>query len=140
MFVHTRAILPCCIFGPCPSVRMPLSPDRGLPLCTNRVLHARPQSSNERPPPFIVGLIRSPKSCFTTLIQDCTLNLSITHSLFCTHYTGPVVVFTFATLVGPLDPNLDLQCSQSINSLSVHLFNKLNCPTIIPSLVTVAPW
>ena len=31
-FIHTRTILPCLIFGPCSSVRVPLSPDRGLTL------------------------------------------------------------------------------------------------------------
>ena len=56
-FVHTRVIFPCHIFGPCSSVRVPLSPDRGLPLSPNSVLHVRPQISTECPPPFIVGLI-----------------------------------------------------------------------------------
>ena len=56
-FVHTRAILPYRIFGPCLSVRVSLSPDRGLPLSTNSVLHIRPQISTKRPPLCIVGLI-----------------------------------------------------------------------------------
>ena len=38
--------------------RVPLSPDRGLPLSPNSVLHVWHQISTERPPPFIVGLIR----------------------------------------------------------------------------------
>ena len=57
-FVCTRATLPCHIFGLCPSVCVPLSPDRGLPLSPNSVLHVRPQISTERPQQFIVGLIR----------------------------------------------------------------------------------
>ena len=57
MFVRTHAILPGRVFGPCSSVRMPLSLDRGLPLSPNSVLHVRPQISTERPPPFIMGLI-----------------------------------------------------------------------------------
>ena len=85
MFVHTHAIIPCRIFGPRLSVRVPLYPDRGLPLSPNSVLHVRPKISTERPPPFIVGLIRSPQSCFITFIQDFTLNLSITLSSFGTH-------------------------------------------------------
>ena len=40
-------------------MRVPLSPDRGLPLSTNRFLHVLPQISNERPPLFIVVLIRA---------------------------------------------------------------------------------
>ena len=124
MFVHTHAILPCCIFGLYLSMRVPLSPDRGLPSSTNIILHVRPQISNERPPPFIVGLIWSPQSCFITLIQDCTINISITHSSFGTNWTGPLVFVTFVTYVGRLDATIDLQCSESIQSLLVLLFNK----------------
>ena len=113
---------------------------RGLLLYNNIVLHVRPQISAKLPPPVIVGLIRPPQSCFIKLIQDCTLNISITHSSFGTHWPGPLVVVPFATEVGPLDNTIDLQCYQSINSLLVHLFNNWNCPTIIPSLVEVAPW
>ena len=58
MFVCTHDILPCCVFGPCLSVHVPLSPDRGLPLSPNIVLHVLPQISIERPLPFIVVLIR----------------------------------------------------------------------------------
>ena len=47
--VRTHAILPCRIFGPCLSVRAPLSPDRGLPLSANCVLHVWPE--------IILGLI-----------------------------------------------------------------------------------
>ena len=140
MFIHTRAILSCRIFGPCSSVRVPLSHDRGLHWSTNSILHVWPQISTGRPPPFIEGLIWSPQSCFIKLIQDCTLKLSITQSSFGTHWPGPLVVVPFATRVGPLDYTLDLQCFQSINSLLVHLFNKWNCPTTIPYLVAVAPW
>ena len=61
MFVCKRAILPCCIFGLWLSVCVPLSPDRGLPLSNNSVLHVWPQLSTEHPPPFIVGLIWSPQ-------------------------------------------------------------------------------
>ena len=96
-FVHTRAILPCCIFGTCSSMRMPLYPDRGLPLSPNIVLHVRPQISTERPPLFIVGLIWYLQSCFITLIQDFNLNLSITHSSFGTNWQGTLVVFPFST-------------------------------------------
>ena len=74
MFVHTHVILPCCIFGPCLSVRVPLSPDRGLPLYPNSVLRVQPQISTKCPPLFIVGLIHSYKSCFVTFIQVFTLN------------------------------------------------------------------
>ena len=56
-FVCTRDILPCRLFGLCSSVRMPLYPDRGLPLFPNSVLHVQPQISTERPSQFIVGLI-----------------------------------------------------------------------------------
>ena len=84
-FVRTCAILPCHVFGPCSSVRVPLSPARGLPLSTNSVLHVRPQISTEHPLPFIMGLIWSSQSCLSTLIQDCTLNISITHSSFGNH-------------------------------------------------------
>ena len=52
-----HVILPCHIFGPFLSVRMPLSTDRGLPLSPNSVLHVQPQISTKRPPPLIVGLI-----------------------------------------------------------------------------------
>ena len=97
MFVCTRAILPCHVFVPCFSVRMPLSPDRGLPLSPNSVLYVRPQISTESPLLFIVELIWSPQSCFITLIQDCTLNLSIAHSSFGHHWPGPLVVVPFAT-------------------------------------------
>ena len=91
-FVHTRSILPCRFFGMCLSVCVPLSLDSGLPLSLNSVLHVRPQISTERLLPFIVVLIRSPQSCFVTLIQDCTLNLSIIHSSFGTHWPVPLVV------------------------------------------------
>ena len=57
-FVCMRVILPCRSFGPCSSVRVPLSRDMGLPLSPNSVLYVRPQISTERPPPVIVGLIR----------------------------------------------------------------------------------
>ena len=97
MFVRTRAIPPCQFFGQCLYVRVPLSPDRGLPLSTKIVLHVQPQISTKRPLPFIVGLIRSPQSCFITLIQYCTLNLSIAHSSFGTHLPGLLVVVPFAT-------------------------------------------
>ena len=84
-FVHMSDILSFHIFGPCSSVRVPLSTDRSSPLSPNSVLHVRSQISNERPPPFILGLFCSPQSCFITLIQDCNLNLSITHSSLITH-------------------------------------------------------
>ena len=58
MFVRMHAILPCRIFGPCSSVRVPLYPDSGLTLSTNSVLHVLPQIITKRPPLFIVGLIR----------------------------------------------------------------------------------
>ena len=67
MFVHTHVILPCRIFGPCLSVRVPLSPDRGLPLYPNRVLHVRLQISTERPPPVIVRLI-----CSQPFLESCS--------------------------------------------------------------------
>ena len=103
--------LSCCVFGTCSSVRVSLSPDRGLPLFPNIVLHVWPQISTEHPPPFIVGLIWSPQYCFITLIQYCTLNLSISHSSFGTHLPGTLVVVNFVTSVGPLDTSLDLQFS-----------------------------
>ena len=71
--------------------------DRGLSLSPNSALHVWPRISTERPLPVIVGLIRSPQYCFITLIQDCILNLSITHSSFGTHWPGPHLVFPFAT-------------------------------------------
>ena len=58
MFVRTRAILPCHVFGLCSSVRVPLSPERGLPLSSYSVLHVQTQISTELPLPFIVGIIR----------------------------------------------------------------------------------
>ena len=85
VFVRTHSILLCPVFGPCSYVRVPLSPDRGLPLSPNSVLNVQLQIITERPLPFVVGLIRSSQSCFITLIQDYTLNLSITHSSFGTH-------------------------------------------------------
>ena len=56
-FVCTRAILTCHVFGLCLSVRVPLSPDRCLPLSPNSILNVRPQISTEHPLLFIVGLI-----------------------------------------------------------------------------------
>ena len=97
MFARTHAILPCYVFGPCSSMRAPLSPDKGWPLFPNSVLHVWPQISTKHPLPFIVGLIQSPESCFITLIQDFTLNLSITNSSFGTDWPGPLVVVTFST-------------------------------------------
>ena len=57
MFVRTRDLLPCRVFRLFSSVLIPLSPDRGLTLSPNRVLHIRPQISTERPLLFIVRLI-----------------------------------------------------------------------------------
>ena len=85
MFVRMRAIIPCNVFGTRLSVHLPLYPDRGLTLNLNSVLHVQPQISTKHPLPFIMGLMRSPQFCFTTLIQDFILNLSITHSSFGTH-------------------------------------------------------
>ena len=59
-FVRTRVIILCCVFVLCLSVRVPLSPDRGLPLSPNSVLHVQPQISTKRHLIFIVGLIWSP--------------------------------------------------------------------------------
>ena len=55
-FVRTRAILYCHVFGLCLFMRVPLSPDRGLPLSPNIVLYIQPQISTELPLPFLVGL------------------------------------------------------------------------------------
>ena len=56
-FVHMHAILTFHVFGLCSYVRMPFSPDRGLPLSPNSVLHIWTQISTELPLPFIAGLI-----------------------------------------------------------------------------------
>ena len=84
-FFRTHVILPCHVFVPFLSVRVTLSPDRGLPISPNIVLYVQPQISAEHPLLFIVGLIWSPQYCFITLIQGCTLNLSTSHSSFGTH-------------------------------------------------------
>ena len=63
-FVRTCVILPYCIFRLCSYVRVPLSPDRGLPLSANSVLHIRPQISTECLQPVIVGLICNIKQIY----------------------------------------------------------------------------
>ena len=83
-FVLTRAISPCHICGPCLSVCVPLSPDRGLTLSTNIVLHVRSQISTKRPPPFIVGLFRSAKiknRCYALyLLKNIFSRIVVCHS------------------------------------------------------------
>ena len=71
--------------------------DRGFNLSPNIALNVWILISTVSSPPVIVGLIQSSQSCFIKLIQDFTLNISISHSSFGTNWPGLLIVVPFST-------------------------------------------